>query len=451
MSRGSPVRHRSRMLRASLAIALVASAAATVLTGCATGDGLAPAFAHEFSDDPAVAEVDVTTIDGMPFTGGVSGTVRTTADLDDGTITALVQHVRAFAAEAGADRVRIEIHTDGWSFPALLDADAGARVLDRLRALRADPRLLSGTLSAGESGSVEHLALVTTDPDATISTWREGVGDEGWLPAHLAIADEQGILAIDGPPGDWADPALQVRARLEGEVALRAVEIERSSIRVRVGDEADVQRAQEIVDAAADRSMTVSVASDLVLLAPGARGDAVRDLLAALPPPDADVVQDVWTDDVAARFTIRGRGALLPLARSLGAAAPAAGFERIGLRHIASDDSAVNLTYPPVELAERASAASRVVSAGTFLSFEASSATGIRLEVDRRVKDAALAAFAPALRDLARTGERVCVERDEEAAFCFVAESTISTSGGSDWGRAHASAFVAAWNSAARD
>ncbi|MGW9114097.1 hypothetical protein [Microbacterium sp. NPDC055683] len=406
----------------AVARALVAAsvlAAMLLPAGCLTGDDVSGGLARDLADDPAVVATDLTTADGMPFTGGAGGTVTVVDDLDDDRLAAISERIRSH--DEGAD-VRVDVLLGGWRVPVLRDATRNEEALGVLRELRADDTLVSGSLGADDVHErLDGVSVVTRDPERAIAFVG---GDAPDAPATRAAEDVDGVLSLRGRAGEWVHRGAAAWRALTAEVPLVSTEIDEDGFDVRVLEEGDAARAQAILAHALDGSgMAVFVSSELVVLAPGAQGHAVRALIASLPSPP----MSAWSDDRAASLEFPTVDDLLAAARSVGATT---------LDPVTLSAPGIEVGDDPARLEARVDAAAEILAHDGVSVIRVNPSTGVTLHLDEGAAPAA--DYAPALRELARTGERICVERPAEAVLCVTAADRIEGEG----------SFADAWNAA---
>ncbi|GAA4770982.1 hypothetical protein GCM10023351_13560 [Microbacterium gilvum] len=405
------------MARAVVAVSMLA--AMLLPAGCLTGDGVSGGLARALADDPAVVETDLTTADGMPFTGGAGGTVTVVDDLDDNRLAAISERIRSH--DEGAD-VRVDVVVGGWRVPVLRDAARNEEALGVLRELRADDALVSGSLIADDAHErLDGVSVVTRDAERAIAFVG---GDAPHAPATRAAEDVDGVLSLRGRAGEWVRRGVVAWRALTAEIPVVSTEIDADGFDVRILEEDDAARAQAILAHALDGSgMAVFVSSELVVLAPGAQGHAVRALIASLPSPP----MSAWSDDRSASLEFPTADDLLAAARSVGATT---------LDPVTLSAPGIEVGDDPARLEARMEATTRVIEHDGVAAVRVNPSTGVTLQLDEGA--APTADYASALRELARTGERICVERPAEAVLCVTAADRIEGEG----------SFADAWNAA---
>ncbi|NYD66360.1 hypothetical protein [Agromyces atrinae] len=431
--------------RRRIALAAGAAALALLLSGCFTGDAAVTSFTREFSNDPVVSRLDLSSADNMPFSGGVGGTVHLVDDVDQSQVVDLSARV----AEFGDDyRVRIDLAFDDWRVPVLRESRANTDLLDVVGQLRADARVQTATFSSSDyDADIDHVMLIATAETDIRSLFSDAptlLADTGMSPTLSVrrLAGPAEAVEFTGRPGPWTDAAFAAYDALRSAVALTAFQAGETAIGVRVRDEADVERARAITDDALDGSgIEVFFSSDLVTLAPGAHGHEVRALLAALADETRDDLDGVWTDDSTATLTIASLAEVENVAAEV-TRAPAT-LDSVTLTVGAADAPVLRLASEPAALAADAAIALALLERDGVETLSVQPEHSMRLGFAVPPTDDDLAIAAGSLKSLSRSGERVCVD-SPEGTFCVDADSTISTADGA----ADANAFIEAWNAA---
>lgn len=445
-----PTTRRSPLSRAHRAAAVLLATAA-LLTGCATGDGMAASFTAAFAGDPDVTGVDLTSADKMAFTGGVSGTITVRDDAPDARVRDLSERVRTHGPREDKP-VRIDLGLAGFEVPVLSDAAANSALLDVALAARADPRLRGALFSSQDYGTVAGLVSLTTADAASVFVMMpEAARMAATLPGHPSfhgtISDAARSVTLDGRPGPWVDAVARAWSAVTAQVAIASFQAEETTLTLRVVDEAAVELARSLVLQALDgTTMEVTVASDLITLFPGADGSAVRALVAQLAPEVRARIRSIWTNDESASFTVDDLDDAGPVAAAIAGAAPA-DLRRLQLTVGDPGDPTLWIAADPAALVAQTATGVALLGLPGTTSLTVNPETDVTLNVAATVSDRDFAAFAAPLKSIATTGQRLCIVQADAGALCMAAGPTISTDASTDWGKQHGRPFVDAWNS----
>lgn len=291
---------------------------ALALTGCITGDGMASAFSREFSGDPSIVSMKLSSADNVAFSGGVGGTVELNDGLDSDTVADLSARMRAFGAEdANSDKpMRIDLVVDEWQFPVLTDPSANGELLDLVADYRADDRLVGGTVISDEHvNDVRNATVVAHDADDLRTLFTEvprRFADAGLRPNRI-VRTADGVAEFEGPAGERADAAFTLFDALRAELRLTAFTLSDDTLDITLAHEADLERAKEVAAAAVGGALDPLWASDLVTLFPGSRGDAARELLAQLDDDVRASITTAWTNDADLTLRVTSSAEVAPL------------------------------------------------------------------------------------------------------------------------------------------
>lgn len=428
-----------------------------VLTGCMSGDAVLGSFKREFANDPAVAEVDLSSADNMPFTGGVGGTVVLRNSLDDEQLREFANRIVDFRAEIDGDRdesrVRINLAVDEWTFPVLETEEANTALLDVVLALRADPRIRSGTVNAADYRTeVTHATLVAASTTAIadlISEIPAGFASEGQTPSiTLRSPDgEQSAVEVSGKLGPWSLDALRGYEALQAEVPVTAFSAEETKIAVTLADERNVDVARTVTAGSFDPAQVmVFFQSDVVALSPGAHGDQAREVLAAVDDEARESIVTMWTDDHSVAFTADSIASVEHLARHIADALGAADFPvTVSVRD--GDHTVFSLEAPPQELVADTQTALRLVRKGDVASLRVK--PGYSLELDYRSvpSDDDITEAAVALKALSEFDERLCLDWPT-SSFCLRTATSLDPNKRVYDDTPSARVFIDAWNTA---
>ena len=446
-------RHRKRLL----APVLGACVLVLVLTGCVSGDAVLGSFEREFADDPAVLEVDLSSADNMPFTGGVGGTVILREDLAEEQLREFANRIVDFRAETDGDgddsRVRIDLAVDDWTFPVLATGKANTALLDVVVALRADSRLRSGTVTAADYRTdVTHATLVaasTAAISALISDVPVAFAAAGQTPSITLRSPRsaQSTFEVSGKLGPWALEALRVYEALQAEVAVTSFSAYETEVTVTLADERDVDVARTVAAGLLDQAQVmVFFQSDVVTLFPGAHGDQAREVLAAIDPESRASIVSAWTDDRSVAFTVGSIASVEPLTRPVADALGAADFP-VTISVQEGADIAFSVEAPPKELVADTQTAVSLVHKDGVSMLRVKPGFSLDLDYGSAPSEDDLSDAAVALKALSAFDERLCI-RWPTGSFCMRTATTLEPDDPVHDDTPNARVFADAWNTA---
>lgn len=436
----------------------LACALLLALTGCASGDGVQASFNRQFSNDPAVARVDLSTVDNMPFTGGVGGTVFLRDGLSEAEVRAFAERVRGFSGQNMDDRhgprVRVDLVADGWTFPVLASATANGALLDLIYQLRADARLSSGSLgSKNYQADVDHATLVSSPAKgmATLITDAPAAfADKGMAPSITlkSPVGEPGSFSVSGRLGPWAGSAFHAYEALSAKIPLTSFRADEAAITVTLAHESDLNTARAITHAALDPARTaVFYQSEIITLFPGARGDQARNLLAAIDADTRSHLVSVWTDDRSATLTMNSNARLQELANTVAKNRGSFTLDSVTLAVGQGDALTFSLQAAPGDLAAKTQTAMAIMNQGHVTRLTLKPGFSMALGLEPTASDDDVAGYAPLLKTLSTFNERLCVDWTT-SSFCAVTAQTMDPKTVRGAGAERGRAFVDAWNSA---
>lgn len=447
--------HKRFSKQVRLSVIAIACALSLALAGCMAGSEWVSSFSREFSDDPAVASLDLTTADNMPFTGGVGGTVLLRDGLDDAQTRAISEDVRKFGEQVESPpddpRFRITLDSDGWTFPVLADASSNSALLDLVLAFRADPRFASGEIrSADYRSTVSHVSVTTTHTADAFTAFSEATTAFSTLGPSAGFtitgpSDPEGSLKLSGNPGPWVQPAQQVYDALRSTVSLASFRAEESSITVTVSDESDAASAEEIAMVALDGApLDIFVQSDLITLFPGARGTSARSVLAGLDANARDLIVGVWTDDASVSLHVDSVASAGTVAEALSHAPETSAFTAIELIEGSAAEPTLRVYSAPETLMNRTHKALALLEHEGVTAVRVKQGFSLDLVLQSAPSTSEIADYAVALKSLSDFDERLCLNWPYDG-FCTVTAAVIDPTernASSSRGRA----FVDAWN-----
>lgn len=449
----SRLRHR---VLAPLAF-LVTAILILTLTGCATGDGVAGAFSRAFSGDPLVRELEVSSADNMPFTGGVGGTLTLRENVTAAELRKLTERIRDFVAEhdaAAPERVRLTLRFGDWRLPVLLDEAQGETLLGVVGGLLGDPRVRAASVTSGDFvRSVDSARLVVGEVDAVFPVLAEAperFAPLGGAPTITVVTEEGAAEHVEvmGAPGPWLDRVAEGYATLRDAVPLTAFVAKDSAITVTLAREGDLARAESIAsERLSELGDPVTIQSDLVTLFPGATGVAARALLAELPVSVRGELVSLWTDDRALQLGVGHSAGLIGLATELDRNAGVSTLSPVTLR--VGDPAAPSIAVQgePGALAALTETAASLSDRPELDRVRLSPGNSFELSASTRPSAADLSAYAEALRPFAVADDRICLEVEGPGSFCVIAADRLTAAELNPRATRDGAAFVDAWNS----
>lgn len=311
-------RRRNRRIGAAWFLAGVLA-----LTGCVSS-GARGDFAREFRNDSAIAELELTTGDNMPFTDGVRATVTATDAVDSPAFADLVTRLSTFIRRHPDEPVLVTVITDDVTVPVFGDDTVNTGVLDAAAQIVADDAVQSVELTTSSDHDVitSVSVVMTADIAAAFAVARSS--SERIEPvaasagAQVTVQDSGSAVRISGVPGRWLEDAETAWTVVSAASAVTGVRADATRIVLTLGDETDVpsaQRAMHQTDAAFETP--IAFESPLVRLGLGGTGDDVRVMLAALDDGSRDLISYVWTDASRAEFSVASEDEIAPLQAAL--------------------------------------------------------------------------------------------------------------------------------------
>lgn len=309
-----------RGLRAAGVPALVLTL--LLLAGC-TGDGEVAAFQRAFADDPAIQEMELTSHDNQPFTGGVSGDVVARSGLSDDEAVRLVGRLSDYTRE-NRDRMqgRVTLAVDGIQLSIAGDDELDVRAAHLLTVLRADGRVVSAFLGERALGVTGDGAPAAIGMAGDLPDMIDGMVPG--LSEGLRVRSADGAVDIGGG-AITRGAALRLWHALQPDVALTGIRVrDDARIVVTLQREADLTRAERAVAREGfDEGTKVVFASDLVRLGE-ADGEEARALLAKLSDHARARIAWVWTSGARIEVAVRAEVDIAAMAAEVEAALPAA-------------------------------------------------------------------------------------------------------------------------------
>lgn len=324
------------------AVAAALALTAVLVSGC-TGDGEAGAFAAEFSDDPAVASLELTSHDNQPFTGGVSGQVVAREGLTDHEVSALVDRLSSYTRENG-ERMRglVSLLADDVELIITGHLETDAAAVGTALALRADERVMSAEIAES------FIALVSADVGAAVELIRDLPELTATAPpearVELFVRTEDRVVDVGDAPQRVAG-ALAAWDALVAEVPLTGMRLRDDVLVMTLAQEADYARAAErarvLLPEAEPR---LAFASELIRLGES-DGVRARDLVDRLDTHDLERIAYVWESGSRLQIAVTSKRHMDAVARSVTAVLPE-GTTEAWVVVDGDPDSRVNLVVP---------------------------------------------------------------------------------------------------------
>ncbi|NQX15861.1 hypothetical protein [Rathayibacter sp. VKM Ac-2857] len=241
--------------------ACVVLTAVLLLAGC-SGDSFRADFARTFGRDEFVADLELATVEDLPFGGGVSAEIVAREDLSDADLTSLAERLSDFAAKRPTGDVRILLDADDLTLPVSGDEDLTSGRIAAALALREDPRVESLALAADDSEDrVSGLSLFLSE-EATADDAFALARDAPALlpdtpPLHVSVQSADRALLVTGTPGPWLDDAQRLWTAISAAVPTTGFRADPDHLDVTLTSDAD--RAAAALAAAAVPSGTIAV------------------------------------------------------------------------------------------------------------------------------------------------------------------------------------------------
>ncbi|MFK4789516.1 hypothetical protein [Microbacterium sp. ZW T5_56] len=298
-------------------------AAALALTGCT---GARSDFSQEFRGDPAIAEMELTTGDNMPFTDGVRAEVTLSHDLAHADTAELLTRLSAFIREHGDEPVRVSVTAPAGdiTLPVFGDDAVTAAAVTAASDIAADPLVTNVTLRGPSQDSRITGVGIVIEPDLATAFALAHSAPERLAPlagpggAYVSVSDSGLAIRLEGAPGQWLDDTESSWAQVNPAFPVIGVRGDQDRITLILENEADVPGAQAIVQAVAPPPLIpVHFGSPLVQLGQNGTGDEVRVMLAQLDAPTLALIRLVWTTDSRAVFRAANDADAATLERAL--------------------------------------------------------------------------------------------------------------------------------------
>ncbi|NQX06268.1 hypothetical protein HQQ82_15755 [Rathayibacter sp. VKM Ac-2856] len=218
-----------------------------LLTGC-SGDSFRADFARTFGSDEAVADLELSAVEDMPFTGGVSAEIVAREDLADADLTALAGRLSSFASTRPAGDVRILLDARDLTLPVSGDADLTSGRIAAALALRDDPRITALALAADDSEDrISGLSLFLADGATAADAFALARSAPALLPdtpaPHVSVQSADRALLVSGTPGPWLDDADRLWTAISAAVPATGVRADPEHLDVTLASAADLPAA----------------------------------------------------------------------------------------------------------------------------------------------------------------------------------------------------------------
>ncbi|WP_157603185.1 hypothetical protein [Rathayibacter sp. Leaf299] len=396
-------------------LAALALTSVLLLTGC-SGDSFRAGFARTFGSDEAIADLELSTVDNMPFTGGVSAEVVARDDLADADLRALADRLSAFASERPAGDVRVVLDAEGLSLPVSGDSDLTDGRIAAALELRDDPRVSSVALAADDSDDrVSGLSLILAESATARDLFALARDAPDLLPdaapVHVSVQSSDRSELVGGDPGAWIDAAEGTWEAVSAAVPVIGFRAAPERLEVTLGSEEDLAAAESA--AASPGGPAVAFSSPLVALGDGASGESARIVLAALDPEVLADLRSVWTDDDHLRLAVDAVDRAVTVAEAVSATPGSVQFSTVTMS--VGEARTLEISAPPRSLGVAVADASAVLATPGVTAVARSDRS---VTVTASGDDGDLGRLLPAARSLAPEGARVCMERADGTGVC---------------------------------
>lgn len=396
-------------------VAALALTAVLLLTGC-SGDSFRADFARTFGSDEAVADLELSTVDNMPFTGGVSAEVVARDDLADADLRALADRLSAFASERPAGDVRVVLDAEGLSLPVSGDPDLTDGRIAAALELRDDPRVSSVALAADDSDDrVSGLSLLLSESATARDLFALARDAPDLLPdaapVHVSVQNHDRAELVSGDPGAWIDVAEGTWAAISAAVPVIGFRAAPERLEVTLGSENDLALAEAAVGSSG--GPPVAFSSPLVALGDGASGESARAVLAALDPEVLADLRSVWTDDDHLRLAVDAVERAATVAQAVSATPDSVQFSTVTMS--VGETRTLEISAPPRSFGAAVADASALLATPGVTAVARSDRS---VTVTAAGDDGDLERLLPPARSLAPDGARVCVQRADGTGVC---------------------------------
>ncbi|WP_433676978.1 hypothetical protein [Microbacterium gorillae] len=309
---------RRRTRWAGIAAVLAATLA---LTGCT---GARSDFANEFRGDPAIAELELTTGDNMPFTDGVRAKVTLSHDLTHEDTATLLPRLGAFIREHSDEPVQVSVLTDTVTMSVFGDDAVTAAAVSAAAEIAADPMVTSLTVHGASQDTRVTGVSVWVEPDIGAAFAVAHSAPErlaalaGPGGVYVSVADTGSAIRLEGDPGHWLDDTESAWSLVSPAFPVTGVRGDQDGITLTLARESDVAGAQALIRASTPPlTLPVTFASPLVLIGRNGTGDEARIMLAQLDAPTLALIRFVWTTDTRTVFRAANDADAVALERAL--------------------------------------------------------------------------------------------------------------------------------------
>lgn len=402
-----------RMRRGGISVLVLT--AVLLLAGC-SGDSFRADFARTFGSDEAVADLELSTVDNMPLTGGVSAEVVARDGLDDDDLRALAHRLSAFASKRPAGDVRVVLDAEGLSLPVSGDSDLSEGRIAAALELRDDPRVSSVALASDDSDDrVSGLSLLLAgsatarDLFALARDAPDLLPDAG--PVHVSVQSSDRSELVSGDPGRWIDAAERTWSAVSAAVPVTGFRAAPDRLEVTLSREDDLAAAESA--AAPTGGPAVAFSSPLIAVGDGASGDSARALLAALAPEVLAQIRSVWTDDDRPRFAVDSADRAVAVAEAASATPGSAEFTTLTIT--VGDGPTLEVSAVPRSFGAAVTDGSALLGTPGVTAVARSDRFAT---VTASGDDGDLERLLPPARSLAPEGARICVERADGTGVC---------------------------------
>ncbi|MCM6764084.1 hypothetical protein NB037_16845 [Rathayibacter sp. ZW T2_19] len=396
-------------------LAALALTAVLLLAGC-SGDSFRADFARTFGSDEAVADLELSTVDDMPFTGGVSAEVVAREDLDEAGLQALAGRLSAFASQRPVGDVRVVLDAEGLSLPVSGDPDLTDGRIAAALELRDDARVSSVALTADDSDDrVSGLSLFLSDRATAEDLFALARNTPDLLPdaapVHVSVQSSDRSALVSGDPGEWIGAAEGTWAAVSTVVPASGFRAVPERLEVTLADEDDLAAAESA--SAASGGPAVAFSSPLVALGDSGTGVAARVVLAALAPEILADVRSVWTDDDRLRLAVDSADRAAAVAEAVSATPGSAEFATLAIT--VGEGPTLEVSAAPRSFGAAVADASALLATPGVTAVARSDRS---VTVTAAGDDGDLGRLLPPARSLAAEGARICIQRADGTGVC---------------------------------
>lgn len=236
--------------RLAVPVLALVIAATLLLSGCGpinAGSAAGDHFTAYMSDEPGVADVQVSSSNNLPFYGSADATIVLDEGADDETLAAVVDRMAEYLRDHSESRVSWSMiaEVDGFSIGVSQSDDTNSATIGLLGQARAIEGIVGGWLYSANGVSEDMTYFVVEDPAQFIAT----LGQLLLLDflGYVEVHDAGSTFAVTST-GDGELPAPEIAAyeAVAAAYTIRSADLEPGSVELRVGGDDQVAGATEI-------------------------------------------------------------------------------------------------------------------------------------------------------------------------------------------------------------